>query len=337
MLISSMPAGTRRQDLDLFKTLLVVPMIGAHVVQLITLNPRLEARVFAEYANLVSFSGFLFAFGIGLGLPKPDRAPASVAARLRPVLLLLLAVCASSFGFAVLVDRTPITIDLVLDIVSMRRLFGWSEFLATFFMLSLLMLVARPALLAIGRNPWLLVAASALALWSTQLVTDAIVPLLPTLVGHTGFANFPLLPYLPWFLLGIWYGSRPVRAWHLIPALSVTAWLFWFTWQAHSFPQRFPPTVMWVVGPAAILLAYLAACRWVADRWRVPDILLVPGRHVLSFLVVSNLCLFATRHLLGRPVRNSLVAMLVATAILVALTVGWWLIERRRKATVRSA
>ena len=40
---------------------------------------------------------------------------------------------------------------LILDVVTMRRLFGWSEFLATFFMLSLVTLVARPALLAIGR------------------------------------------------------------------------------------------------------------------------------------------------------------------------------------------
>ncbi|MDF2980438.1 MAG: hypothetical protein K0Q69_210 [Devosia sp.] len=330
---SPSPTSNRAADLDLLKTLLVVGMVGAHVIQLITFRARPEAAIFAEYANLVSFSGFLFAFGIGLGLPKPEGRKRSLWRQLRPSLLLLLAVYASSFAFALLVDRKKLDTQLILDVVTMQRLFGWSEFLATFFMLSLLTLVARPALLAIGRNPWLLAAATLACLATTFYSTGAIVPLLPTLVSHNGFANFPLLPYLPWFLLGIWYGSHPVRAWHFVPALAMSGYLYGVTMQTGQFPNRFPPTILWIVGPAAILLAYLWLCRFVAARVRLPDVLLTPGRHVLSFLVLSNIGFFATRYFMGKPVRTTLIAVLVTFGVLVLLTAGWYAWERLRRAT----
>lgn len=330
---SPSPTSNRAADLDLLKTLLVVGMVGAHVIQLITFRARPEAAIFAEYANLVSFSGFLFAFGIGLGLPKPEGRKRSLWRQLRPSLLLLLAVYASSFAFALLVDRKKLDPQLILDVVTMQRLFGWSEFLATFFMLSLLTLVARPALLAIGRNPWLLVVAMLACLATTFYSTGAIVPLLPTLVSHTGFANFPLLPYLPWFLLGIWYGSHPVRAWHFVPALAMSGYLYGVTMQTGQFPNRFPPTILWIVGPAAILLAYLWLCRFVAARVSLPDVLLTPGRHVLSFLVLSNIGFFATRYFMGKPVRTTLIAVLVTFGVLVVLSAGWYAWERLRRAT----
>ncbi|RYE43471.1 MAG: hypothetical protein EOP24_28130 [Hyphomicrobiales bacterium] len=330
---SPSPTSNRAADLDLLKTLLVVGMVGAHVIQLITFHARPEAAIFAEYANLVSFSGFLFAFGIGLGLPKPEGRKRSLWRQLRPSLLLLLAVYASSFAFALLADRKKLDPQLILDVVTMQRLFGWSEFLATFFMLSLLTLVARPALLAIGRNPWLLVVATLACLATTFYSTGVIVPLLPTLVSHTGFANFPLLPYLPWFLLGIWYGSHPVRAWHFVPALAMSGYLYGVTMQTGQFPNRFPPTILWIVGPAAILLAYLWLCRFVAARVNLPDVLLTPGRHVLSFLVLSNIGFFATRYFMGKPVRTTLIAVLVTFGLLVVLSAGWYAWERLRRAT----
>lgn len=336
--LSSIPLRPdRAQDLDLLKTLLVIGMVGAHVVQLITFRPRPEAVAWADYANIVSFSGFMLAFGIGLGLPKPEGRQRSLWSRLRPVLLLLLAVYASSFGFVFLVDKRPPTVGLIVDVVSMRRLFGWSEFLATFFVLSVIQLVARPLLLAIGRNPYLLVLASAAGLASTYLKTDAIVPLLPTLVGHTGMANFPLLVYLPWFLVGIWYGSHRVRWWHFGLALVATGCFVWQSYRLGMYPERFPPSILWVIGAAAPMLAYVAVSRWLAARVRIPDVLLTPGRHVLSFLVLSNLALFATRYVAGRPpLRTTLADAGVTGGILAALTLGWWLWERARLGSPRS-
>ena len=60
-----------------------------------------------------------------------------------------------------------------------------------------------------------------------------------------------------------------------------------------------------------------------------------PGRHVLSFLVLSNLALFATRYFIGKPVRLTLVAALVTLVMVVVLSAGWYAWETLRRSTRR--
>lgn len=332
----------RAEDLDLFKAMLVYGMVAAHVVQL--LGFRLyAANDFSDFINLVSFSGFLFAFGLGTGLPRTGPARVRMPwQRLRPALLLLLGTYASSIGFVVLVERNPLTLQLLADLFLLRRLFGWSEFLASFFVLYLLMSLARPALLIIANNAAALLAAIAICLASTQFVVSIDVPLLATLIGTTSFPSFPLLPYLPWFLLGIYLGNRQLRVWHVVPAAVATAVFYASAWITGDAPQRFPPNPLWVIGPALFLLLYLSAARGLAARLRLPDVLLVGGRHVFSFVIVSNLVIFTLRYTYGRPVRDVLQAVLVSAAILGTLTLCCLVVERlgpimARRRVVRTA
>ena len=120
-----------------------------------------------------------------------------LAERTRPVVLLLLAVWVSSFGYLLLVEREAITRGLAQNVLTMRVLYGWSEFLTTFLVLYLLIAVARPLLLALGTHPRWLVAASVLGLASTMVTTDRFLPLAGGVIGHEAYPNFPLLAYLP--------------------------------------------------------------------------------------------------------------------------------------------
>ena len=120
--MNAIPA--RSQGLDLFKTMLVVGMVIAHVLQLLTRQMPGWTERFSEFINLVTFSGFLFAMGIGLGLSGGGSK--TWWQRLKPVLMLLGAAWLSSIAFALLVDRVTLTPDLVADVLTMRRLFGWS-------------------------------------------------------------------------------------------------------------------------------------------------------------------------------------------------------------------
>lgn len=128
---SAAPGEGRAPSLDLLKTLLVAGMISAHVVQLIAEEPPRAARVWSDYINLVTFSGFLLAFGIGAGLGGSRSK--SVGRRLRPALAMLLAVWVSSFGFLLLVERAPLDRFVVREVLTTEALFGWSEFLTSFF------------------------------------------------------------------------------------------------------------------------------------------------------------------------------------------------------------
>jgi hypothetical protein len=318
-------AAARSGWLDLFKTLLVAGMIATHVIQLISMQLPGWTDGFAEFVNLVTLSGFMFAFGIGVGLSRGGQRP--LAIRLRPVLMLLLAAWLSSFAFALLVDRERLTGTLVLDVLTMRRLFGWSEFLASFFVLYLLLAVARPLFIAAALRPLLLVLVTGLCFASTWFTLDQGWPLTATVIGTTRFASFPLLAYLPWFLFGIGVGRDGIRWWHWLWAAAATAWLVASLLQGSGLPMRFPPSVLWVMGPALLLLLYLGLARWLAWLFTVPRWVTVPGRHVLSYLLVSNLMIFAARRLWGRPVDEAWVWLGVTAAILALIGVAWLVLE----------
>jgi hypothetical protein len=327
------PGRARLPELDLFKTLLVVGMVAAHVMQLVGRMLPDWTEDFGDFINLITFSGFMFAMGIGLGLASGRGRP--WWRRLLPIVLLLVAAWSSSFAFAMLVDRVPLTAKLAFDVLTMRRLFGWSEFLATFFVLYVFVALTRPLLIWVATNPFPLILASVACLGSTWLEMNQSWPLTATLIGTTEFACFPLVPYLPWFLLGIAIGRAHGRAaiWHWLCALVASGWLAWSLWQTGELPERFPPTVLWITGSALPLLIYFSVARFVAARVTLPGWLTLPGRHVLSYLLVSNLVLFLLRNQMGRPVFNVWMWLSLTTAIVVAIGAAWliWELWRNRR------
>ena len=294
-------SSSRAASLDLLKTVLVAGMISAHVVQLITEEPPGWAWMWSDFVNLVTFSGFLLAFGLGVGMSAGRARRRGLRERAVPVLKVLLAVWASSFGFLFLVERQPIDGWLVREVLLTEVLFGWSEFLTTFLVLYLLLAVARPLFVAVGTRPRWLIVASVAGLAMTMVTTDAYWPLIGGLVSHLGYPNFPLLPYLAWFLVGIHLGARGrIEGPDLAVGAATTGAFLLFAWQEGRWPERFPPSVLWIIGPGLALGLYLWACERLGPR--VSPVLLAAGRHVLVSLVLSNLLIFAVRYVWGFPV-----------------------------------
>lgn len=323
----------RASELDLFKTMLVVGMVAIHVFQLLGRSmPDWVGRV-EEGINLITFSGFLLAMGIGVGMASERER--GLRERLRPVGLLLLAAWISAFAFALLVDRMPLTWALALDVLSFRRLFGWSEFLASLFMLYLLLALFRPLILRMALDPLSFGLAVALSFASTWITLDLWLPASATLLGTTLFASFPLLPYLPWFLVGIRLGrSGGELGWvHWTAAALCSGLLAFQVQQTGALPGRFPPTVLWVIGPALALALYWVLARLFAAR--VPSMLLLPGRHVLSYLLVSNLLIFSARRIWGRPVTEVEAWIGSTLSVLVVIGLGWRLAEKWRETRSR--
>lgn len=328
-------ATARAADLDLFKTMLVWGMITAHCIQLLAFRPKPAAMAISDVVNLITFSGFMFAFGWGLGLSR--GAPKSWWARLYPVALLGLATWVSEFAFMALVERTAFTPELIWNILSFSRLYGWSEFLASFFVLYLVIAVARPMLVAIGARWWLMVPASIACLAASWIVISRDIPLLATLVGTTNFASFPIVPYLPWFLLGIFYARNPAHPRAADWVLAAIATGLCALWAAYygEYPGRFPPTVLWVLGPALILMLYLLVARFIGRRVPIPAILLGTGRHVLAALLVSNLIIFGLRYLVGFRLGQWWWTPILAVSIIAIVTLWAWVLDLRRARQAR--
>jgi hypothetical protein len=323
--------------LDLFKVLLIWGMVSAHVIQLLGFRLGAGADAFSTVINLLTFSGFMLAFGIGVGLSRSTRLR-PWQSRLLPVAVMLACAWLSGLAFAMLVDRKPISAELLADLLSFRVLFGYSEFLATFVVLYLVIAVARPLLVGIAERPLPLLVAIVLCFASTALTTDQLIPLAGTIIGHRKYASFPLLPYLPWFLVGIRIGRRDGVIGPVETALAVvgTGYFTWAWWRMGFYlPDRFPPSIAWIVGPAVLLLIYLVVARAIVDWRRVPSLLLAPGRHVLAALLLSNLIIFTSVHFFHKPAHALWTALLIALAILIVVTLwcaGWDRLRRPRVA-----
>jgi hypothetical protein len=289
----------------------------------------------SEVINLITFSGFMFAFGWGLGLSR--GAPKSWWARLYPVLLLGLATWVSEFAFMALVEKAKFDGALIYNILTFSRLYGWSEFLASFFVLYAIIAVARPWLIAIGERWYLMVPAAIACLAATWIVVSRDIPLLATLVGTTNFASFPIIPYLPWFLLGIFYARNPEhpRAADWVLAAIATALCALWTAYYGEYPGRFPPTVLWIAGPALILMLYLLVARVVGRRVPIPRVLLGTGRHVLAALLVSNLIIFGLRYLVGFRLGQWWWTPILAVSIIAIVTLWAWVLDLRRARQTR--
>lgn len=328
--------------LDLFKTLLIYGMVTAHVIQLLGWRLGDGATRFSDFVNLISFSGYMLAFGIGIGLSKASRQR-SLWERLRPALVILICYYVSALAFTVLVGRSALTTDLVTDLVTLRRLFGYSEFLASFFVLYLIIAVARPLLVAIAERPLILALVIIACLAGTMLSTDQLIPLSGTIIGATKYASFPLLPYLPWFLVGIRLGRKNGQVNWIEGALALIATAvlaYFFVRTGWILPERFPPSMLWIVGPALFLLAYLAVARLIDKSVPLPAVLVAPGRHVLAALLVSNLIIFSATHFLFKPARQLWVALAVSVGILLVVTlwcaaIDWWSARGKGRAVRR--
>lgn len=329
---SVMQARARDESLDLFKTMLIYGMIATHVIQLLAIAPAAGLVFFAEFINLITFSGFLFAFGLGVGLSAPASGR-SWPARLTPVAMLLLGAYISSIAFVVLVDQRSLRPQLLLDLFSLRVLFGWSEFLASFFVLYAVLAVARRYFLTVGSRLVLVILISAVCLALTLVTTAVDLPLLATLIGTRNYASFPLLPYLPWFLFGIYLSQRRRRPNRLEWVVSVllTAGFAFVVMRFGEPPGRFPPSALWILGAALPLLIYLWVARALASRLNIPNWLLAPGRHVLASLLVSNLIIFSARNWFDRPLYSAGLVVAAAAGLLLVVTIYTNLLEVRRR------
>ena len=128
----------RNVELDLFKLLLVIGMIAAHVFQLLHNGEtgRSMLWVFSTYINAVTFSGFLFAFGCATQLAYL-RKPKSRILRgklMRNGIRLLIAFYISGFAYTFFVSHNLDVMETI-KILCFQRIPGYSEFLLSFAML----------------------------------------------------------------------------------------------------------------------------------------------------------------------------------------------------------
>ena len=291
----------KRRDLkmDFLKGLLVLGMVGCHVFQFfVPLNLHPVADRLTWYVNAVTFSGFVFTFGYTNTLAYYRKDFSSVWVKmLRNSWRLLLAFYGSGIAFRVFVTNQPMTFKMIKPILLLADMPGWSEFIISFAYFMVIGMVGFGLFQSLLKKPkWLLVI-SGLLLMTTFIPYDLITfnPL-GVLIGTRNFAVFPVLQYMPYYLLGMYFSEVNVGMdWKfgLGATLMTLSGFIYMAMNAWQLPGRFPPTIFWILLPGLPIYLYYCMGILVTDRWEMGHLINGFGRYSMYYLLMSNVLIFS--------------------------------------------
>jgi hypothetical protein len=283
----------RDLSINYLKGLLVLGMVPVHAYALLTTDRERVATFLSTFVNLLTFPAFLFAFGFlyeGVYLARGIRTMRV----LRGAGKLLLAFAVSGVAYRFFITRS-LDASSALKILLLIDIPPYSEFLASFFVVSLAFalgsvgfswLVAKPMRVAVATA-----ACFAVSFLPPPRVESAT---LSVFVGAHGIPCFPVVQFLPYFLLGLLFSRRRI-VWMPRFALGCAALSAAFVISfmvTRVLPERFPPKFLWLAGAAGFVYAYYLLATFLARRvyFRALDAM---GENTLFYLVVSNVLLFA--------------------------------------------
>lgn len=251
----------------------------------------------------------------------------------------LVAFYISGICYRVLIDGQVLTSDLIMNIIILEDIPGYSEFLVSFSLFIFIgMTLFKPLQMLIEHKKtfWMI----CILLLFTTFIPYENVSINPfgLLLGSTSFASFPVLQYLPFYLIGIYFARYQI---HFNPRLFIGAivctmiFSFYLVSKGH-LPSRFPPTFIWIIGPAFFLYIYYLLAKPLAKigKWMKPIEFM--GRNVLFYLLISNLFIFTLKGRQSILILSTFESLIVA--IIIMLIIGYliWIITKQGKKYVKT-
>lgn len=278
----------RDKSLDTYKGLLVVFMVLAHVIQFLGDRSKIQSLI-SLYANLTTFSCFVFVFGIIYQKVYFNKEFKIVKINLRKnILKLVVAFYISGLFYRVLISKKVnlLKLFLILDIP------GYSEFLLSFALLSLISYIFFSIIKKLTKNEiiFLILLSSVSTFIPYSKITNLYLGLF---IGTNKFSCFPVVQYSSYFLMGIYYEKFKVdvESREIFVSVIVSSTIILYYIRLHRLPTRFPPSIFWIFGGYLFALIYLKICKLNLCFFETIKINKI-GEKSLLYLVLSNIFIF---------------------------------------------
>ena len=287
----------RYKEIDVLKGLLVVGMVFAHCLQFFILRSRYDFTAWAisEFIGLVTFSGFMFSFGFVCWhayIKKPFKdAAKSLTVN---IFKILAAFYISSFAFRIFIESMPLNQHRIMEMLFIRRLAGWSEFILSFAGVLLLVLAFHTLMKKAGNKlPYVI---GAIALVACLIPFRVSEPLVALFVGQADFPVFAVLPYSLYFAGGILFAQKDLRfnIKCLLISLAGGAYFVIIYIVSGGMPSRFPLSLAYLVGGMPLVYLYYLLARWLA-KFKLSSVLQTIGANALFYLLLHNIFIFTIR------------------------------------------
>lgn len=282
----------RNHSVDFMKSILVILMMMAHVVQFFPCGKI--AGVFSTYVNLTTFSGFMFTFGFVCYTAYIEKSADIILVNklFRKMLKTIVAFYLFGIAYTVLVSH-HFSLTGIVKIIALQKIPGYSEFLLSFAFIYPLIFVW--VLIKQRIKHWHLAFMFVVSLVLTLIDYSKIhIPVIGVFLGTNSFACFPIIQYSSYFLAGIYLSSthRIIDKNVLVISVIGTFYFLGFCFTNHHLPNRFPPTACWIMGGYAFVYLYFIICNKISEHLLRFKRLIEIGRHSLVFLVISNIVIF---------------------------------------------
>ncbi len=289
-------------EMDLFKGILVLLMIFAHCIQFFGEEEKLYQGNIVNYINLTTFPGFLFAYGFVCYRAYFAKHFQVVWKKmLVNALRTLFAFYLSSIAYFAFVEDKIFRMDLIRDVISIRQFGGWSEFLVSFSAVIIIGLVMFPVFNRLNYYGFMVIAVISLAACFIPYHKITI-PQAALFLGSYDYITFPVIQYLVYFAAGIViskYGLKFNK--YLFAAtflISLPTAVYFICKQ--MMPERFPPSVLYVIGGAFFIYLYYVLCCFAVKKigkskmpLYIMNYVKKVGTNSLFYLLISNIFIFS--------------------------------------------
>lgn len=287
----------RDYSIDLFKGFLVIGMILVHVMQFFTnKNYSPSSGYIIDIGNIITFSGFVFCFGYAVQISYMEKSFKEVYLKIiKRILITLAAFYISGIAYRLIVGRSYIIWSTFKNILVLKDIPGWSEFLISFTYFNIATLLLFIPFKKIVNNKNIFFIVIILLLLTCFIPYEKVtISQIGILIGTKKFASFPILQYMPFYILGMYFKKYNIRFNKIILGISfiLTVIPLYQYISTGKLPGRFPPSVMWIIAPAFILYIYFLVSK-VLQKYTaffMPVIML--GQNVLTALLLSNILIF---------------------------------------------
>lgn len=315
----------RDRSIDLLKSILVIGMIIAHVFQFFNGINYNIMKLYSEYINMITFSGFLFCFGYACNLAYMQKEKKAVKNKfIKNSIKMISAFYVSGLAYRIFITGTKINMHSFVKILFLWDIPGYSEFLLAFFIINILTYLLFDYINRLLNSKHLIVVIFITLL--TTLIPYELVKInqLGLIIGTTKFPAFPVVQYSIFYLLGMYFQKNKIKfnfKYFIIALLcSVTTIIYYII--NGTLPSRFPPSIFWIISPMMYIYIYYLLSIRVTEKYKLSNNIYIFGENTLYFLVSSNLIIFLSKRYMDNNIftfRENLIFSILVILLCVLL------------------
>jgi len=324
-------APNRITQLDIVRGFFIFLMILAHSIFFFHTHTHPILVAINAFGDLVSFTGLLFVSAVVAGALAGSAHAFSVKSLGRLGWYFFGYLLISLFASMVI---EPLSFDKIIAIITLTHLVPFTEFILAFILFGLIRLLLWPLILKITQNIFPTLIFSCLLYVMGNFLATVDISFIPLgwkalLLGHPGWYSFPILSYVPIYLLGIVYGrhrqatgpsgSKAI----LIGSVTALIGIVLLSFLSGSFSHlisRWPPSAAFLLIGLISTMLILKAVEATNDLQKVPlarYLLLLLGQKTFNLFFIHTFLIYLFRFLGTPPVYSPLLVVILWLSSLV--------------------